>query len=195
MPRGTQVKRYELAINCGKEGHLKRDCPQASKQALAPCPTCKGPQWKRDCPQRCRSPGSDSQDNHDCRCPGVPTQAPVLITPEELWVLIIGGFNWSISFQILGQLNLCLLKPLSHNLPIRFHNGTVWMSQKVLFHLFFILQLGFCHARISLTPFGEGYTEQGPCLMDFMIMEPSLSFPLIEQNVNPRVRADGKSVG
>ena len=38
------------------------------------------------------------------------------------------------------------------------------MSQKVLFHLFFILQLGFCHARISLTPFGEGYTEQGPCL-------------------------------
>ena len=31
--------------------------------------------------------------------------------------------------------------------------------------------------------------------MDFMIMEPSLSFPLIEQNVNPRVRADGKSVG
>ena len=38
------------------------------------------------------------------------------------------------------------------------------MSQKVLFHLFFILQLGLCHARISLTPFGEGYIEQGPCL-------------------------------
>ena len=50
-------------------------------------------------------------------------------------------------------------------------------------------------ARVSLTPFGEGYTEQGPCLMDFMNMEPSLSLPLIEQNVNPRVRADGKSVG
>ena len=29
----------------------------------------------------------------------------------------------------------------------------------------------------------------------FMIMEPSLSLPLIEQNVNPRVWADGKSVG
>ena len=28
-----------------------------------------------------------------------------------------------------------------------------------------------------------------------MNMEPSLSLPLIEQNVNPRVRADGKSVG
>ena len=71
------------------------------------------------------------------------------------------------------------------------------MSQKVLFQLLFMLQLGFCaiftrvsdHARISLTPFGEGYTEQGPCLW-FMF-----SLPLVEQNVNPRVWADGKSVG
>ena len=29
----------------------------------------------------------------------------------------------------------------------------------------------------------------------FMNMEPSLSLPLTEQNVNPRVWADGKSVG
>ena len=29
----------------------------------------------------------------------------------------------------------------------------------------------------------------------FINMEPSLSLPLIEQNVNPRVWADGKSVG
>ena len=29
----------------------------------------------------------------------------------------------------------------------------------------------------------------------FMNMEPSLSLPLIEQKVNPRVWADGKSVG
>ena len=50
---------------CGKEGHLKRDCPQASKLPPAPCPVCKGPHWKRDCPQRRRSPGSDSQDNQD----------------------------------------------------------------------------------------------------------------------------------
>ena len=28
-----------------------------------------------------------------------------------------------------------------------------------------------------------------------MTMEPSLSLPLVEQNVNPRVWADGKSVG
>ena len=29
----------------------------------------------------------------------------------------------------------------------------------------------------------------------FMNMEPSLSLPLVEQNVNPRVWADGKSIG
>ena len=29
----------------------------------------------------------------------------------------------------------------------------------------------------------------------FINMEPSLSLPLVEQNINPRVRADGKSVG
>ena len=50
---------------CGKEGHLKRDCPQASKPPLAPCPVCKGPLWKRDCPQRRRSQGLNSQDNQD----------------------------------------------------------------------------------------------------------------------------------
>ena len=50
---------------CGKEEHLKRNCPQASKLSMAPCPDCKGPYWKRDCPLRCRPQGSDSQDNWD----------------------------------------------------------------------------------------------------------------------------------
>ena len=59
---------------CGKEGHLKQDCPQASKPPPTLCPVCKGPHWKRDCPQRCRSPGRTlktiktegaSQDNQD----------------------------------------------------------------------------------------------------------------------------------
>ena len=72
------------------------------------------------------------------------------------------------------------------------------MSQNVLFQLFFILQLGFCaiftrvsdHARISLTPFGEGYTEQGLCLCFHEYG--ALPFSPF---VNPRVWADGKSVG
>ena len=74
---------------CGKEGLLKQDCPQASNPPSAPCPVCKGPHWKRDCPQRHRFQGSDSQDNQDWRCLGIPTQAPILITPEEPQVLII----------------------------------------------------------------------------------------------------------
>ena len=49
-------------------------------------------------------------------------------------------------------------------------------------------------ARVSLTPFVEGYTEQGPylCLHEYRAFPFS---PLIEQNVNSRVWADGKSVG
>ena len=50
---------------CGKEGHLKQEYPQASKPPPAPCPVCKGPHWKRDCPQRHRSLVLDSQDNQD----------------------------------------------------------------------------------------------------------------------------------
>ena len=48
---------------CGKEGHLKRDCPQASKPPPAPCRVCKGPLWKRDCPQGHRFQGSDSRQS------------------------------------------------------------------------------------------------------------------------------------
>ena len=67
---------------CGKEGHLKRDCPQASKlpQASkpppAPCLVYEGPHWKRDCPQKPRSPGPDSQDNQDRGARGSPHKLP-----------------------------------------------------------------------------------------------------------------------
>ena len=50
---------------CEKEEHLKWDCPQASKPPPAPCPVYKGPHWRRDCPERFRFQGSDSQDNQD----------------------------------------------------------------------------------------------------------------------------------
>ena len=49
----------------GKEGHLKWDCLQASKPPSSPCPVCKGPYWKRDCPLKCRPQGLDSQDSWD----------------------------------------------------------------------------------------------------------------------------------
>ena len=93
----------------GKEGHLKQDCSQASKLPQVPHPVCKGPYWRRDCPPRCRPQGSDNQD---WSCLGVPTRAPILITPEETWVLITVK-GWSVDFLwTLEQLFLCSLKPL-----------------------------------------------------------------------------------
>ena len=89
MPRG---EKGWACYYCGKEGHLKQDCPQASKQPPAPCLVCKGPHWRKDCPQRCRFQGLEFQDNQDWRCPGVPIQAPGLITPEKPQVLMtVGG--------------------------------------------------------------------------------------------------------
>ena len=77
---------------CGKEGHLQQDYPQVSKLPSAPCPVCKEPHWRRDCPQRGRFQGLDSQDNQDWRCLGVSTQAPVIITSVEPQVLVtVGG--------------------------------------------------------------------------------------------------------
>ena len=102
---------------CGKEGHLKRDCPQTSKPPLDPCVVCKGPQWQRICHKRHRFQGSDSLDNQNWRCLGVPTQATIRITPEEPWVLITVG-GQSVDFHLdTGQFTLCLLKPLAHFLP------------------------------------------------------------------------------
>ena len=48
-------------------------------------------------------------------------------------------------------------------------------------------------ARVSLTLLGRDILSKVYASV-FMNMEPSLSLPLIEQNVNPRVWADGKSV-
>ena len=156
---------------CGKEGHLKWDCPQASKLPLAPCLVCKGPHQRRDCPLRHRPQGSDSQDNLDWRCPGVPTQAPILITSEEPWVLITVCWG-PISRFCIGHLGnfLCVhLSSWSTFLPIHYHNVAVWMNHMLLFQSSFKLQLRLCtvfsrvsnHVWVFLIPSGEGYTEQG----------------------------------
>ena len=100
---------------CGKEGHLKRDCPQAS---LAPDMVCKGLYWRRDCPLRYRPQGSDSQDNRDWKCLGVPTQAPVPITPEEPQVLITVGGQSVDFFGHWGNFLCAHWSPWSAFLPI-----------------------------------------------------------------------------
>ena len=48
---------------CGKEWHLKWDCPPASKPPAAPCPVCKGPYWRRDCPLKGRPQQLDSRQS------------------------------------------------------------------------------------------------------------------------------------
>ena len=119
MPPNDPGEKGWACYYCGKKGCLKWDCPQASKAPPAPCPVCKGPYWKRDCPLRCRPQGSDSQDNQDWRYPGVPNQAPILITPEESWVLIIVE-SQSVNFLLDTGATFSSLKPLvcfpSHSL-------------------------------------------------------------------------------
>ena len=61
---------------------------------------------------RCRPQGSDSQDNWDLQCPGVPTRARVLITPEETGVLITVEGQSVNFFWTLGQPSQRSLKPL-----------------------------------------------------------------------------------
>ena len=201
MPRGTQVKRDGLAITVEKR-HLKQSCSQEPKLPLAPCPVCKGPHWRRDCPQRCLPQGSGSRDNQNWRCLGVPTQAPIIITPEEPRVLItVGGqsvdflLDTGATFSVLteapGPLSswsttvMGLLGPakcyyFSHPLSCS------WDS--VLFsHQFLIMQE-------SPSPLlGRDILSKIQASV-FMNVEPALSFPLIEQNVNPKLWTNGKMV-
>ena len=125
---------------CGKEGHLNWDCPQVSKLPPAPCLICKGPHWKRDCTQMRRFQGSDSQDNQDWKCPGSPHTSS---RPNYTWgtpgINNFGGLIHQFPFRHWGNLLCAYWSPWPTFFPIRFHNGTVWMSQKVLFHLFFKL--------------------------------------------------------
>ena len=55
---------------------------------------------------------------------------------------------------------------------------------------FVLLSHEFLIMAVALTPFGEGYTEQGLCLC----FHEYGALPFSLQNVNPRVWAGGKSV-
>ena len=91
MPRGILVKRDGLPITVERRGTssriaLRHLCHPGLQVRSARDHT------GRDGPQRCGFQGSDSQNNQDCMCPQVPTEAPFLITPEEPWALItVGG--------------------------------------------------------------------------------------------------------
>ena len=85
-----------------------------------------------------------ASDIDNRRCPGILTQAPVLITPEEPWVLITGEGQSVDFFWTLRQLSLCLLKPLVCFPPDPLYNETVWMSQTLLCQSSFKWQLSLC---------------------------------------------------
>ena len=76
---------------CGKEEHLKWDCPQASKLPLDPCPACKDQTGGETAPRGVGLWGRTLKTIRTEGARGVPTQAPILITPEEPRVLIIVG--------------------------------------------------------------------------------------------------------
>ena len=104
-----------------------------------------------------------------------------------------GPICW-FSFRHRDNLLYAYWRPWPTFFPICFRNGIVWMTQKTLLLLFFKLSWRLCafftrvsdHARVSLTHFGEGYTEEVHASF-FMNMKTSLSLHLTEQNVNPRV--------
>ena len=130
-----------------KGGHLKRDCLQASKPPPAPCLVCKGPHWKRDCPQRRRSLGSH-RVGHD-RSDLAAAAAAIRRFPFRYWGNFVlteaPGPLSSQSASIMGLSGRAKRYYFSYSLSCN------WDS--VLFS---------CavsdRARISLTPFGKGYT-------------------------------------
>ena len=74
-----------------------------------------------------------------------------------------GGPIHQFPLRYWGNLLCAYWSPWPTFFPIRFRNGTVWTSQKVLFQLFFILQLGFC-AIFTRVSDRARVSEQGPCL-------------------------------
>ena len=78
--------------------------------------------------------------------PVVLTQVPILITPEEPWILIpVGGGAISrFPFGHWGNFLCAHWSPWSAFLPTYYCNGAVWTTQMLLFQSSFKLQLGLC---------------------------------------------------
>ena len=98
MPRGAQVKRDGFVIAVERRGissgialrHLRH--PQLYVRFV------KNHTWGETALWGNRSQGSHSQGNWDWGCLGIPTQVPILIIPEEPWVLITVGAIRQFSF-------------------------------------------------------------------------------------------------
>ena len=178
MPRGTQVKRDRLAITVQRRGTSSRIAlKHLSRSQL----------HVRSARDHTRSVGFRGRTLKTIRTEDA-QGSPVLIIPEELWVLITvgGGGNLSICFWTLGQLTLGLLRPRPTFSPGCFHNGTVWMSQTLFSHPLscnsdsVLSSHEFLIVPVSPSPLLGSDLLSKVHASVFMNMEPSLSLPLIK---------------
>ena len=171
MPRGTHVKRDGLAITVERRGTSSRIAIRHLSHPSSMSSLQKTTLEERLPPEAYVSRVGLSRQS-GLKVPGGPHTSS---HPNYTWGTLginCGGPIHRFPFRYWDNLLCAYWSPWPTFFPICFCNGTVWMSQKVLFQLICILQLGFCAiftrvsdcSRISLTPFEEGYTEQGPCL-------------------------------
>ena len=190
MPRGTHMKRDGLAITLERRGTSRGITLRHLSRPWLRVRSAKDHTGRETAP-RLRSPGSDSQDNQDWRCTGVPPKAPVLITPEEPRVLIIvggqsvdflldTGATYSVLTEAPGPLSsrstsLMGLSEWAKRYYFSYSLSCNWDS--VLFsHEFLIVPE-------SPSPLlGRNILNKVHASV-FINMEPSLSLPLVEQNV------------
>ena len=108
MPRGTKVKRDELVITVERRGISSRIALRHLSHPQLHV-WCAKDHTGEETGLRGVGPRGWTQENLDWRCLGFPTQALILITPEEPRVLITVGNNQPIFLWTLGQLSLCSL--------------------------------------------------------------------------------------
>ena len=200
MPRGTQVKRDGLLFTVGRRGISSGIALRHLRHPLAPCLVCKGPHLRRDCPQSFRPQGLGSQDNQDQRCPGVPTQASILITPKEPLVLITVGHQLvEVLLDTVATFSVLTEAPG----PLSSWSTTVTGQSEETKCYYFSYPLScnwdsvlFSNEFLTMPESPSPLLRRDILSKDqasvFRNMEPAL---LIEQNVNPKVWADGKTLG
>ena len=149
MPRGTQVKRDGLAVTVERRGtssgialrhlsclrHLSRPRlhvwstkDHTGRETALRSLGLRGRTLKTIRTEVPGGPHTSSRPNYTWGTPGINN---------------CGGPIRRFPFRYCSNLLCAYWSPWPTFFPICFHNGTVWTSQKVLFQLFFILQLGF----------------------------------------------------
>ena len=98
MPRRAQVKRDGFVITAERRGISSGIALRHLSHSQLYVGSVKNHTWGETALGGNRSQGSHSQGNRDWGCLGIPTQVPILIIPEEPWVLITVGAISQFSF-------------------------------------------------------------------------------------------------